>query len=113
MFGKVVDMLTKPLSWVKFEYFHDKLGVVIKCFPRKEEQWWYYKFSLQEGMMNIWTLFEKEEQFEDMESPRKGRIGQRYEPSSDKGGACWWYGSSLERGSDDKIVIDNGMTVML
>ena len=25
---KVVDVLTKPLSRVNFEYFHDKLGVV-------------------------------------------------------------------------------------
>ena len=25
---QVVDVLTKPLSRVKFEYFHDKLGVV-------------------------------------------------------------------------------------
>ena len=24
---KVVDVLTKPLCRVKFEYFHDKLGV--------------------------------------------------------------------------------------
>ena len=35
---QVVDVLTKPLSRVKFEYFHDKLGVVRKYFPRKEEQ---------------------------------------------------------------------------
>ena len=35
--------------------------------------------------MNIWTLFKKEEQVEDMDSPLKGRIGQRYEPSSNKG----------------------------
>ena len=34
---QVVDVLTKPLSWVKFEYFHDKLGVVRKDLPRKEE----------------------------------------------------------------------------
>ena len=25
---KVADILTKPLSQMKFEYFHDKLGVV-------------------------------------------------------------------------------------
>ena len=31
------DVLTKPLSRVKFEYFHDKLGVVWKDFPRKEK----------------------------------------------------------------------------
>ena len=35
---QVVDVLTKPLSRVKFEYFHDKLGVVIKDLPCKEEQ---------------------------------------------------------------------------
>ena len=35
---QVVDVLTKPLSRVKFEYFHGKLGVVQKDFPRKEEQ---------------------------------------------------------------------------
>ena len=110
---QVADVLTNPLSRVKFEYFRDKLGVVKKTFPRKEEQWWYYKISLQEGMMKIWNLFRKEEQVEDMDSPRKGRIGWIYEPSSDKGGAGWWYGSSMERGSDDKIVIDDGMTLKL
>ena len=35
---QVVDVLTKPLSRVKFEYFRDKLGVVRKYFPHKEEQ---------------------------------------------------------------------------
>ena len=40
---KFVDVLTKPLSWVNFEYFRDKIGVVWKEFPRKEEQWWDYK----------------------------------------------------------------------
>ena len=34
---QVVDVLTKPLSRVKFKYFRDKLGVVQKDFPRKEE----------------------------------------------------------------------------
>ena len=38
-------------------------------------------------MMKIWTFLEKEEQFEDMDSPRKGRTIQGYEPSLDKGGA--------------------------
>ena len=33
-----VDVLTKTLSRVKFEYFCDKLGVVPKDLPRKEEQ---------------------------------------------------------------------------
>ena len=44
---KVVDVLTKPLSWMKFEYFHENLGVVRKDFPCKEEKWWDYK---------LWTL---------------------------------------------------------
>ena len=35
---QVVDILTKPLSRKKFEYFCDKLGVVRKDFPRKEEK---------------------------------------------------------------------------
>ena len=34
----VVDVLNKPLSRVKFEYFHENIGVVQKDFPRKEEQ---------------------------------------------------------------------------
>ena len=35
---QVADVLNKPLSRVKFEYFCVKLGVVLKYFPRKEEQ---------------------------------------------------------------------------
>ena len=35
---QVVDVLAKPLSRVKFEYLYDKVGVVQKEFPRKEEQ---------------------------------------------------------------------------
>ena len=35
---KVVNVLTKPLSQVKFEYFCDKIDVVRKDFPLKEEQ---------------------------------------------------------------------------
>ena len=35
---QVADVLIKPLSRVKFEYFHDKLGVVQKDFPHKKEQ---------------------------------------------------------------------------
>ena len=31
------DVLTKPLSRVKFEHFQDKLGVVRKDLPRKGE----------------------------------------------------------------------------
>ena len=34
---QVVDVLTKPLSHVKFEHFRDKLGVVQKDLPRKRE----------------------------------------------------------------------------
>ena len=86
---QVADVMTKPLSRVNFEYFHDKLGVFFKYFPHKEEQWWDYKLSLQEGMMTIWTLFRKEEQVEDMDSTQKGRISKKYEPSSHKGGASW------------------------
>ena len=31
------DVLTKPLSWVKFKHFPDKLGVVWKDLPQKGE----------------------------------------------------------------------------
>jgi hypothetical protein len=31
------DVLTKPLSCIKFEYFRDKLGIVRKDAPRKGE----------------------------------------------------------------------------
>jgi hypothetical protein len=34
---QVADVLTKPLSRVKFEYFRDKLGVVRNDLPRKGE----------------------------------------------------------------------------
>ena len=34
---QVVDVLTKPLSHVKFKHFRDKLGVVRKDLPRKGE----------------------------------------------------------------------------
>jgi hypothetical protein len=33
---QVADVLTKPLSCVKFEHFRDKLGIVRKDLPRKE-----------------------------------------------------------------------------
>ena len=34
---QVADVLTKPLSRVKFEHFRDKLGIVRKDPPRKGE----------------------------------------------------------------------------
>ena len=34
---QVVDVLTKPLSRMKFEYFRDRLGVVQKDVPHKRE----------------------------------------------------------------------------
>jgi hypothetical protein len=34
-YEQVADVLTKPLSRVKFEYFRDKLGIVRKDLPRK------------------------------------------------------------------------------
>jgi hypothetical protein len=34
---KVADVLTNPLSHVKFEHFRDKLGIVLKDLPRKGE----------------------------------------------------------------------------
>ena len=36
--GLIADVLTKPLSRVKFEHFRDKLGVVRKELRRKGEQ---------------------------------------------------------------------------
>jgi hypothetical protein len=36
-YEQVVDVLTNPLSCVKFEYFRDKHGVVRKDLPRKGE----------------------------------------------------------------------------
>ena len=35
---QVADIMSKCLSWTKFEYFRDKLGVVQKEFPGKEEK---------------------------------------------------------------------------
>ena len=34
---QVVDVLIKPMSWVKFECFQDKLGIVRKDLPQKGE----------------------------------------------------------------------------
>ena len=34
---QVADVLTKPLSWTKFEYFRDRLRMVQKDVPRKRE----------------------------------------------------------------------------
>jgi hypothetical protein len=39
---QIADVLTKPLSRVKFVYFRDKLGVVQKDFPSKREWWVTY-----------------------------------------------------------------------
>ena len=33
-----VDVFTKPLSQVKFEYFHEKIGLVQKDLPQKVEE---------------------------------------------------------------------------
>ena len=35
---KVVDVLTKPLSRVKFEYIYENLSVVRKYFPQRKEE---------------------------------------------------------------------------
>ena len=45
----------------------------------------YGPFSKRRNRSKIWTLFGKEEQVKDMDSPHKGRTYQNYEPSSDKG----------------------------
>jgi hypothetical protein len=37
-YEQVVGVLTKPLSWVKYEYLRDKLGVVRKDFPHEREK---------------------------------------------------------------------------
>ena len=34
---QITDVLTKPLSRIKFEYFRDKLGVVQMDFPCERE----------------------------------------------------------------------------
>ena len=34
---QVADVMTNPLSRVKFEYFHENIGVVQKYFPHNEE----------------------------------------------------------------------------
>ena len=34
---KTIDVLTKPLSKVTFEYFREKLGVIQKDIPHKRE----------------------------------------------------------------------------
>jgi hypothetical protein len=36
-YEQVVDVLTKPLSRVKFEHFRDNIGIVQKDLPRKGE----------------------------------------------------------------------------
>ena len=63
---QVADILTKPLSWMKFKYFCEKLGVVRKDFPRKEEKWWDYK---------SWTLLGQRGRR--LRLPRKGGVMMR------------------------------------
>ena len=63
---QVADVLTRPLSWVKFEYFHGKLGVVRIDFPHKEEKWWDYK---------SWTLLGQRGSM--LILPRKGGVMMR------------------------------------
>ena len=47
---QVANVLTKPLSRVKFEYFRDKRGVVQKDIPWKGEQcWWYLRYHDHSG----------------------------------------------------------------
>ena len=41
---QVADVLTKPLSQIKFEYFQDKIGVVRKDLPSNWEWWWWCGF---------------------------------------------------------------------
>ena len=73
---QVVDVLTKTLSWVKFEYLCDNLGVVRKDFPGKEEQWWLcYRIPSQGGIIMICNLLKNEEVGDDMDPPQNGGEG--------------------------------------
>ena len=47
---QVSDLLTKPLSRIKFEYFRDKLGVVRKAFPERGSS------DVATGLYHPWTL---------------------------------------------------------
>ena len=47
---QVVDVLMKPLSRVKFEYFRDKFGVVHKYLPRRGSS------DVAVGLYHPWTL---------------------------------------------------------
>ena len=47
---QVADVLTKPLSRVKFEYFQDKLGVVRKDLPEKGSS------DVAVGLYHPWEL---------------------------------------------------------
>ena len=47
---QVADVLMKPLSWVKFEHFRDKLGVVWKDLPRKGSS------DVAMGLYHPWAL---------------------------------------------------------
>ena len=47
---QVADVLTKPLSRIKFEYFLDKLGVFRKYLPRKGSS------DVAVGVYRPWTF---------------------------------------------------------
>ena len=49
---QVVDVLTKPLSRVKFEYFPNKLGVIRKDLPQKGS----IDDDVAVGLYHPWTL---------------------------------------------------------
>ena len=61
-------------------------------------------------MMKLQTFLARRND-DDMDPPQKGGTGRRYKPSSEKGCRLMTQ-TSLERGSDDETVIDDGMTVM-
>ena len=69
---QVVDVLTKPLSRVKFEYFCDKLGVVKKYFTQKGGT-----------VMGLQTFLTRRND-EDMDPLHKGGTSQRYGLSSER-----------------------------
>ena len=106
---QVANVLTKPLSRVKFEYFCDKIGVVQKYFHRKEEQQWYYEWwrygtsSERRNKSNIWTLLGKEDQVEDMNPSRtKGEQVDDLELPR-KGGVMMWLTSMIDDSDDEGL----------